>query len=201
MANTSKSTDKKSYRQSREMLARGKQLQELFHTYQHTFARFEYQRKPGGVHERVQVSHDNPLKRAVALREMLKLLRPQLEDFFKLHQDRGEIGVLYAPLTAHRCVFICEDASVFHRLRPRMQKAIPVSVINTRVEHPQLWIQSMRLGPISAGGMKEYYIQFDFICRQDFERILAQRENQPFFNAQAFVEIPEAFHYGCNEFE
>lgn len=201
MANTSKSTNKKAYRQSREMLARGKQLQELFRTYENTFSRFEYQRKPSGTHERVQVSHDNPLKRAVTLREMLKLLRPQLEEFFKMHQERGEIGVVYAPLTAHRCVFICEDISIFHRLRPRMQTSLPISVYNARVEHPQLWIQSMRLGPISAGGTKEHYIQFDFVCRGDFERILAEREAQPFFNAQAFIEIPEGFHFGCNEFE
>ena len=202
MANTSKSKAA-NYRQTREMLARRQELRDYLHTYNRSLQRTEMQRDPQtGSWSWVPVGQDNPLMRAIALQKLSAALKEQATDFFKLHQQRGELGTIYATVHETSCVFISEDDNIHHRLLPRVKSSFPIESQKTEYHLPGgIWLGGIKIGPIQDAGLKNKYVEWLFLRKSSYERLMDGREQHPFFNLDAFREIPEDFHFGCNEFE
>lgn len=202
MANTSNSSTNK-YRQTKEMLARRQALNQHLHTYNRAHQTREMQRDPQtGNWTWVTVGQHNPLMQAVALQKLSEALKEQATDFFKLHQQRGELGTTYATVHKTCCVFISEDDGVYHRLLPRVKSSFPIYCQKTEYHLPgDIWLGGIRLGPIQDGGLASKCIEWLFLRKSSYEELMQGREQHPFFNLKTFQEIPEDFHFGCNEFE
>lgn len=202
MANTSKSKTA-NYRQTKEMLARRQDLREYLHAYNCAQEHFTIQRNPQtNSWERVAVGQHNPLMQAIALQKLSAALKEQATDFFKLHQQRGELGTIYATVHETSCVFISEDDEVHHRLLPRVKSSFPINSHGTEYHIPGgIWLGGIKIGPIQDAGLKNKYVEWLFLRKSSYERLMQGREQHPFFNLEAFQEIPEDFHFGCNEFE
>ena len=202
MANTSESKAG-SYRQTKEMLTRRRDLRNHLNTYNSAQQKTEMQRDPQtGYWGRVVVGQHNPLLQAIALQKLSAALKAQAIDFFKLHQRRGELGTIYATIHETSCVFISEDDDVYHRLLPRIKSAFPIHSQKTEYHLPGgIWLGGIRVGPIQEAGVRGKYIEWLFLRKSSYERLMRGREQHPFFNLNAFHEIPEDFHFGCNEFE
>lgn len=202
MANTSKSKTA-NYRQTKEMLARRQDLREYLHAYNRAQEQFTVQRNPQtNSWERVAIGQHNPLMQAIALQKLSAALKEQAIDFFKLHQQRGELGTIYATVHETSCVFISEDNDVYHRLLPRVKSSFPIESQKTEYHLPGgIWLGGIKIGPIQDAGLKNKYVEWLFLRKSSYERLMQGREQHPFFNLGAFQEIPEDFHFGCNEFE
>ena len=203
MANTSDSSTNDRYRQTKRMLARRQELNEHLHTYNRARESKEWQRDPQtGSWGYVTVGQDNPLMQAITLQKLSDALKKQATDFFKLHQQRGELGTTYATVHKTCCVFISEDDSVYHRLLPRVKSSFPINCQKTEYHLPGgIWLGGIRLGPIQEAGLASKYIEWLFLRKSSYEELMKDREQHPFFNLEAFQEIPEDFHFGCNKFE
>lgn len=202
MANTSKSKTA-NYRQTREMLARRQELRDYLHTYNRSLQRTAIQHDPQtGSWSRVTVGQHNPLMQAIALQKLSATLKEQAIDFFKLHQQRGELGTIYATVHETSCVFISEDDGIHHRLLPRVRSSFPIESQNTEYHLPGgIWLGGVKIGPIQAAGLRGKYVEWLFLRKSSYERLMQGREQHPFFNLKAFQEIPEGFHFGCDKFE
>lgn len=202
MANTSKSKAG-SYRQTKAMLERRQELRKHLHTYNHAQQRTEMQRDPQtGYWSRVAVGQHNPLMQAIALQKLSAALKEQATDFFKLHQQRGELGTIYATIHETSCVFISEDDATYHRLLPRVRSSFPINCQKTEYHLPGgIWLGGIKIGPIQDAGLRGKYIEWLFLRKSSYERLMHGREQHPFFNLEAFQEIPEEFHFGCDKFE
>lgn len=202
MANTSESKAA-SYRQTKAMLERRQELRECLHTYNKACQKTEMQRDPQTGHwGRVPVRDHNPLMQAITLQKISATLKDQAIDFFKLHQQRGELGTVYATVHETSCVFISEDDDVYHRLLPRVRSSFPIHSQKSEYHLPgNIWLGGIKLGPIQKAGLQGKYVEWLFLRKSSYERLMDGREQHPFFNLGAFREIPEDFHFGCNEFE
>ncbi len=202
MANTSKSKTA-NYRQTREMLARRQELRDYLHTYNRSLQRTAMQRDPQtGSWSQVTVGQHNPLMQAIALQKLSAALKEQAIDFFKLHQQRGELGTIYATVHETSCVFISEDDDIHHRLLPRVRSSFPIESQNTEYHLPGgIWLGGVKIGPIQAAGLRGKYVEWLFLRKSSYECLMQGREQHPFFNLEAFQEIPEEFHFGCDKFE
>ena len=202
MANTSKSKAA-SYRQTNAMLERRQELRDYLHTYNRAQQRTEMQRDPQTGHwGRVAVGQHNPLMQAIALQKLSAALKEQATDFFKLHQQRGELGTIYATIHETSCVFISEDDDTYHRLLPRVRSSFPIESLKTEYHLPGgIWLGGIKIGPIQDAGLRGKYIEWLFLRKSSYERLMHGREQHPFFNLEAFQEIPEEFHFGCDKFE
>lgn len=202
MANTSESKPA-SYRQTKAMLERRQELREYLHTYNRAHQKTETQRDPQtGFWVRVPVGQHNPLMQAIALQKLSATLKEQANDFFKLHQQRGELGTIYATVHETSCVFISEDDNIHHRLLPRVKSSFPINCQKSEYHLPGgIWLGGLRIGPIQDAGLHDKYVEWLFLRKSSYERLMNGREQHPFFNLEAFQEIPEDFHFGCNKFE
>ena len=202
MANTSESKAA-NYRQTRKMLARRQELRDYLHAYNRAQQRTELQRDPQTGHwGRVTVGQHNPLMQAIALQKLSAALKEQATDFFKLHQQRGELGTIYATVHKTSCVFISENDDTHHRLFPRVRSAFPIESQKTEYHLPGgIWLGGIKIGPIQDAGLRGKYIEWLFLRKSSYERLMQGREQHPFFNLEAFQEIPEEFHFGCDKFE
>ena len=202
MANTSKSKAA-SYRQTKAMLKRRQELRDYLHTYNRAQQRTELQRDPQTGHwGRVAVGQHNPLMQAIALQKLSAALKEQATDFFKLHQQRGELDTIYATIHETSCVFISEDDDTYHRLLPRVRSSFPIESLKTEYHLPGgIWLGGIKIGPIQDAGLRGKYIEWLFLRKSSYERLMHGREQHPFFNLEAFQEIPEEFHFGCDKFE
>ena len=202
MANTSESKAA-SYRQTKAMLERRQELRDYLHTYNRAQQRTELQRDPQTGHwGRVAVGQHNPLMQAIALQKLSAALKEQATDFFKLHQQRGELGTIYATIHETSCVFISEDDDTYHRLLPRVRSSFPIESLKTEYHLPGgIWLGGIKIGPIQDAGLRGKYIEWLFLRKSSYERLMHGREQHPFFNLEAFQEIPEEFHFGCDKFE
>lgn len=202
MANTSESKAA-SYRQTKAMLERRQELREYLHTYNRAHQKTEIQRDPQtGAWSRVPVGQHNPLMQAIALQKLSATLKEQAADFFKLHQQRGELGTIYATVHETSCVFISEDDNVYHRLLPRVKSSFPINCYKSEYHLPGgIWLGGIKIGPIQDAGLQDKYVEWLFLRKSSYERLMGDREEHPFFNLGAFQEIPEDFHFGCNKFE
>ena len=202
MANTLESKAA-SYRQTRAMLERRQELRDFLHTYIRAHQRTELQRDPQTGHwGRVAVGQHNPLMQAIALQKLSAALKEQATDFFKLHQKRGELGTIYATVHETSCVFISEDDIVYQRLLPRVKSSFPIHSQKTEYHLPGgIWLGGIEIGPIQDAGLQDKYVEWLFLRKSSYERLMNGREQHPFFNLEAFQEIPEDFHFGCAKFE
>ena len=202
MADTLKSKTA-NYRQTKAMLERRQELREYLHAYNRAQQRTEVQRDPQtGTWSCVPVGQHNPLMQAIALQKLSATLKEQATDFFKLHQQRGELGTIYAPVHETSCVFISEDDNTHHRLLPRVRSSFPIESQKTEYHLPGgIWLGGIKIGPIQDAGLRGKYVEWLFLRKSSYERLMHGREQHPFFNLEAFQEIPEDFHFGCNEFE
>ena len=202
MANTSESKAA-SYRQTKAMLERRQELRDYLHTYNRAQQRTEIQLDPQtGRWGRVAVGQHNPLMQAIALQKLSAALKEQATDFFKLHQQRGELGTIYATIHETSCVFISEDDDTYHRLLPRVRSSFPIESLKTEYHLPGgIWLGGIKIGPIQDAGLRGKYIEWLFLRKSSYERLMHDREQHPFFNLEAFQEIPEEFHFGCDKFE
>ena len=202
MANTSNSKTG-NYHQTKAMLERRQDLREYLHAYNRAHQRTEIQRDPQTGHwNRVPVGQHNPLMQAITLQKLSAALKEQATDFFKLHQQRGELGTIYATIHETSCVFISEDDEVHHRLLPRVRSSFPIDSQKTEYHRPGgIWLGGIKLGPIQDAGLRGKYIEWLFLRKSSYERLMHGREQHPFFNLEAFQKIPEGFHFGCDKFE
>ena len=202
MANTSNSKTN-SYRQSNAMLARRQELREYLRAYHRTLQGIKAQRDPQtGTWAWVTVGQNNPLVQAIALQKLSATLKEQATDFFKLHRGRGEIGAIYAAPNETSYVFISEDDDTHHRLLPRVKSSFPLDCQKTEYHLPGgICLGGVRIGPIQDAGLQSKHIEWLFLRKSSYEYLMRGREEHPFFNLNAFQEIPEDFHFGCNKFE
>ena len=192
-----------SYRQTKAMLNRRQELRDHLHTYNRAQAKTQMQRDPQtGLWTRVAVGQHNPLMQAIALQKLSATLKEQAADFFKLHQQRGELGTIYATVHETSCVFISEDDDTHHRLLPRVKSSFPINCQKTEYHLPGgIWLGGIKLGPIQEAGLKGKYVEWLFLRKSSYQHLMQGREQHPFFNLETFQEIPEDFHFGCNKFE
>ena len=185
------------------MLERRQELRDYLHTYNRAQQRTELQRDPQTGHwGRVAVGQHNPLMQAIALQKLSAALKEQATDFFKLHQQRGELDTIYATIHETSCVFISEDDDTYHRLLPRVRSSFPIESLKTEYHLPGgIWLGGIKIGPIQDAGLRGKYIEWLFLRKSSYERLMHGREQHPFFNLEAFQEIPEEFHFGCDKFE
>ena len=202
MANTSESKAA-NYRQTKAMLERRQELRDYLHTYNRAHQRTEIQRDPQtGRWNHVAVGQHNPLMQAIALQKLNAALKEQATDFFKLHQQRGELGTIYATVHETSCVFISENDDTHHRLYSRIKNAFPIESQKTEYHLPGgIWLGGIKIGPIQDAGLRGKHIEWLFLRKSSYERLMQGREQHPFFNLEAFQEIPEEFHFGCDKFE
>lgn len=202
MANTSE-LKAASYRQTRAMLERRQELRDYLHAYNRAQAKKEMQRDPQtGAWHWVDIGQHNPLMQAVALQKLSATLKEQAAAFFKLHQQRGELGTIYATVHKTSCVFISEDDNIYHRLLPRVKSSFPINCLKSEYHLPGgIWLGGIKIGPIQDAGLQDKYVEWLFLRKSSYERLMHGREQHPFFNLNAFQEIPEDFHFGCNKFE
>lgn len=202
MADTLKSKTA-SYRQTKAMLARRQELRDYLHAYNSAHQKTELRRDPQtGSWERVPVGQHNPLMQAVALQKLSATLKEQATDFFELHQQRGELSTIYATVHETSCVFISKDDDTHHRLFPRVKSSFPINSQKTEYHLPGgIWLGGIKIGPIQDAGLTGKYVEWLFLRKSSYERLMQGREQHPFFNLEAFQEIPEDFHFGCNKFE
>lgn len=202
MPNTSESKAT-NYRQTKTMLKRRQDLRDYLHAYNQAHEKYVIQRDPQtGCWDRMAVGTHNPLMQVVALQKLSATLKEQATDFFKLHQQRGELGTIYAAVHERSCVFISEDDDTHHRLLPRVKSSFPINSQKTEYRLPGgIWLGGIKIGPIQDAGLKDKYVEWLFLRKSSYEHLMRGREQHPFFNLEAFQEIPEDFHFGCNEFE
>ena len=202
MANTSRSKAG-NYRQTEAMLERRQDLRKYLQAYNRAQQRTELQRDPQtGAWARIAVGQHNPLMQAIALQKLSAALKEQAVDFFNLHQQRGELGTIYATVHETSCVFISEDDDTHHRLLPRVKSSFPIHSQKTEYHLPGgIWLGGIKIGPIQEAGLQGKYVEWLFLRKSSYERLMHGREQHPFFNLEAFQEIPEDFHFGCNKFE
>lgn len=149
MANTSESKVV-NYRQTKAMLNRRQELRDYLHTYNRSQQKTKMQRDPQtGAWVQVPVGQHNPLMQAIALQKLSATLKEQAADFFKLHQQRGELGTIFATVHETSCVFISEDDHTYHRLLPRVKSSFPINSQKTEYHLPGgIWLGGIKIGPI-----------------------------------------------------